>query len=62
MHNFERRVAHVQSFRHPQRDIAALGKESSTVANPRGSQTHHVVTCVQVPEREHLCTLEKTET
>ena len=62
MHNSERLVAHIQSFRHPQRDIAAHGKESSTAANPRESQTHHGVTRVQVPEREHLCTLEKSET
>ena len=62
MHNFERQAAHVQSFQHPQRDIAAHGKESSIAANPRGSQARRRVICVQVPEREHLRTPEKSET
>ena len=62
MHNFERQVAHVQSFQHPQRDSAAHGKERSTAANLGESQAHHRVTGVQVPEREHLRTPEKSET
>src|SRR5258708_25905815 len=53
-HNFEHPAAHIQSFRHPRKDMSAHEKASSIIAHRIECQVRRRVTCVQVSESEYL--------